>query len=966
MENPHKNRLSSIKIALGICLFIAALFVLRAVFVKGHFLITVFDKIQAGQSSIPVNGSIIPAVLHNRTAGEGFAHLSKYISDTASRENEHEVTAHLSDVNLENVPVGDFLPFLKDAAFDGTISTNLELSINPVSSFNINWKLEATINDFIFSSDKFSVNLKGKPLKLKSRGQFDGKNRNIRIDSFEAQIERFKPWSLSGTVKNILSDNMVADLTFKGDSIPISGLRDIISGPAMRWLENIDVSGNADAAFSIRGQMSSPEVNGHLGLKGERIAIGNITFQSYDADIPVRYKDETLELGTILMNVKEVSNGSFAQRERVNFMLRDVSCSIPRLIHKQAKVKLEDVLLDAEVLVISKDGTEVYSDADISVKSSIEADLDKQLVVFQNTSLRTAFIQGAHGDVTADLSTPVSIEANVAYDSFDLEKLLQKVPSGLLDKKGYKVHGTGTLRSSLRIQALETEPALFTGTAQLNILEAGFSSPDELKIGEGIELNISQRFKFPVTMNRIEFSSELETTGFELLINKFYGDFTDKSIHIAAKGEYRKAGDSVHLSQAEFGITGMGNVFLSGSVSGIQEFPLIDAQIQADNLSNREIYEFFVRETFQEQLPFLSFLEIDGESSLNMAVKGVLEKFTAQGDIRISHMNIMRKDTSLHVQDIMMSLPVDISYPEKGQPERPERYGIMSIAKYSRSLLQFNDIKLLPAIWRNDLIFKENINLPIFGGLISMKDVSYSDLLSPDRLLRLAVDIRNINLGEAGKAIEFPEFSGRLTGTIPLAIIKGNKLETEGEIIAKVFGGQVKIDGLSADNVFSPIRSLESSIEIEGIDLGEMTRTFEFGHISGILRGKVENLVIVNGQAQSFRTLIETVKRRGTKQQVSVEALRKISILGTGASTSLFDRGFYRLFKKYRYDKMGFKASLNNDNLMLKGIERDANREYLVKGGLLPPKVNIVTFSQRVSFKEMVKRLKRIEQADVE
>ncbi len=966
MEKPHNNRSFGVKIALGICVIIAALIVFRPGFIKGNIFIPVFDKMHTVKRNKPVNVSIIPTGIHNRTAERGFAHLSKYVSGSAPRVNEQKGSAYNSDVNLENVRVGDVLPFLKDAALYGTISTNLELSIIPDSSFTISWKLEATINDVVFSSDKLSINLKGKPIKIKSHGLFYWNSRTIRIDAFEAQIDQFEPWSLTGTVNNILSDDMAADLIFKADRIPITGLGDIISGPAMRWLENVDISGFAHAAFSFQGKMRSPEINGHLALYGKRIAAGHITFQSYDADIPVLYKDDTLKLGTIRMNIKKISNGIYTQREGLNFMLRDVSCSVPRLNHKQAVIKSEGVRFKAGGLVITRDGTEVYSDADISVNSSIESDMDKQLIVFQNTALHTAFIHGAHADVTVDMGTPVSIEAHVAYDGFGLDSFLQKIPPGMIDTKGYKVHGTGALRSSFRMHALETGSARISGTAQLNIAEAGFSSPDELKIGEGIEMKISHRFAFPVTMNRIEFSSELETTGFELLINKFYGDFTDKSIYMTAIGEYRKDGDLIHLSHAEAGITGMGNILLSGSISGISAVPSIDAQIQADNMSNREMYEFFVRETFQEQFPFLSFLEIDGESSMNITLKGMPEEFTAQGNIKISHMNITTKAPGLNVQDIRLSMPVDISYPEKGPSAQPEEYGNMSIAKYSWSLLQFNDINLLPAIWNNDLIFKEDLNLPVFGGMIALKDVSFIDLLSRNRTLRLAMDIRDIDLAEASRAVELPEFSGRLTGNIPMAIITENKLDTEGEIIAKVFGGQVKVNGLSADNVFSPIRSLESSIEIEGIDLGEMTRTFDFGHISGILRGNVENLVIVNGQAQSFTTLIETVKKRGTKQQVSVEALRKISILGTGASTSLLDRGIYRLFKKYRYDKMGFQASLNNDNLMLQGIERDSEKEYLVKGGLLPPKVNIVTFSQHISFKEMVKRLKRIEQADVE
>ncbi|NOZ69633.1 MAG: hypothetical protein GXP46_10435, partial [Deferribacteres bacterium] len=90
-----------------------------------------------------------------------------------------------------------------------------------------------------------------------------------------------------------------------------------------------------------------------------------------------------------------------------------------------------------------------------------------------------------------------------------------------------------------------------------------------------------------------------------------------------------------------------------------------------------------------------------------------------------------------------------------------------------------------------------------------------------------------------------------------------------------------------------------------------------------------------------------------------------ISILGTGSSSSILDRGIYRFFKEYRYEKLGFRASLKNDRLRLLGIENRGNTGYLVKGGLLPPKVDVISYNQDISFKEMVSRLKRVMSAQI-
>jgi len=211
-------------------------------------------------------------------------------------------------------------------------------------------------------------------------------------------------------------------------------------------------------------------------------------------------------------------------------------------------------------------------------------------------------------------------------------------------------------------------------------------------------------------------------------------------------------------------------------------------------------------------------------------------------------------------------------------------------------------------------------------------------------------------------AFNIPEFRGTLSGSIPNVLFAGNSLATEGEITLKVFDGRVSISGLSVNRVFSPVPSLKCSIDIEDLDLGQLTGAFDFGHISGIIRGNVSDLVIVKGQAQGFRASLESVRKRGVSQKISVEALKKISILGSGTSTSILDRSIYQFFKEYRYKKLGFRGFLKNDNLLLLGIDSSDGKSYLVNGGLIPPRVNVINYNQNVSFQEMVRRLKRITQ----
>lgn len=124
--------------------------------------------------------------------------------------------------------------------------------------------------------------------------------------------------------------------------------------------------------------------------------------------------------------------------------------------------------------------------------------------------------------------------------------------------------------------------------------------------------------------------------------------------------------------------------------------------------------------------------------------------------------------------------------------------------------------------------------------------------------------------------------------------------------------------------------------------------------------GYARDVVIAAGQLQHFDAGFETDRRRGVEQKISVEALEKISILGSGGRPDVFSRGIMQFFKEYNYAKIGFTATLRNDNLSLDGIGGDGERTYLVKGGILPPKANVISHSREISFGEIVERLARI------
>lgn len=539
------------------------------------------------------------------------------------------------------------------------------------------------------------------------------------------------------------------------------------------------------------------------------------------------------------------------------------------------------------------------------------------------------------------------------------------LPEGLqrLDVNG-RLSATAEVRGSRGHHKGKTSPAhpySVEGSASLALTDWEFASPDGEMMGEGVDLDISGGFKLSLPEKKAVFDISASAGGFEVLIGSLYGDFIEKSCTLSLNGEYAGGSDSLAITQARVGLADIGSLQMSADITGLTTSPAFDTTGRLEVPSLGKVYNPFIKETFQDDLPFLSTLSLDGGASVRFKAAGSFENFDASGEIKVSHADITDEGSGFSVKGVEIALPIDITYPEAKEERAARRFGSLSIESISWNALHIADLGFYPAIWQNALVFKEDLLIPVFNGLVVFKDLNYKDIFAANRELNVTIVMDDIDLSEVSASVGLPAFSGSLSGIIPRAKFAAGSFTTEGEVILRLFGGELKVSGIALDDVFTPIASIRSNIEFKEIDLGRMTDVFEFGRVTGVVQGYVRGLVITGGQPESFEAAVETVARRGVGQKISVKALKTISIFGTGSTGSIFSTGIHRFFQEYRYSKMGFSGRLKNDDFFLTGIETDGAKGYLVKGSILPPRVDVLSYRQKISFRQMVERIKRVQ-----
>jgi hypothetical protein len=399
---------------------------------------------------------------------------------------------------------------------------------------------------------------------------------------------------------------------------------------------------------------------------------------------------------------------------------------------------------------------------------------------------------------------------------------------------------------------------------------------------------------------------------------------------------------------------------MSGSVEHLTQTPALRLQARSANFLPGGFFEYFFRDTFNRQYPVLDKIAVGGQMSFQFQLEGGLDGIAVAGEASLKAGTLRAKSNDWEIESIALQLPFQLSSSESRKASiTNRRTGVLSIEKARFGKQSLGPIITELSLSDNALQFTQPIRVGIFGGEIEIGHLAWPDVIKGPTQVSFSAETKRLQLQELTEALDWPHFSGTLTGSIPEVQSVGNTLKTNGVIQAELFGGRLRLSKLEIENPFSPLASIKLDAKLENIQLEQFSKTFAFGSISGILEGSIDELVITDGQPSQFRADLQSVDR-GTEQRISVEALNKITVLSSGEDAGALYGGFASFFDSFRYSKLGFKANLKNDRLTLRGVESQGDQEFLVVGSLLPPRVNIISHTQTIAFSELLHRLERI------
>lgn len=423
----------------------------------------------------------------------------------------------------------------------------------------------------------------------------------------------------------------------------------------------------------------------------------------------------------------------------------------------------------------------------------------------------------------------------------------------------------------------------------------------------------------------------------ELLWQPFY--FADGNKRFAVRGVYRYP--YVDVEDAVLDLQGVGTLHSQSRINVVSKaFEFL--KVNASAVDFNGVYQAFI----QPLIPEASFghLKVSGKADWSFEAKGMQPlKF----HLKITDASVEDQAGKFGFSHFNADIPWDYDQPRQ-----------IHMGYASGHLLK---IPLGETHWQAEVnrfsITAPSLRLPILDGSLDFQEVSAA-WIHQSMVWHVRMDMQPISMTRFSEALAWPPMPGQLAGTVPLVTYANHALRMQGDMQFKLFDGVIGMSGLEIDDPLGGVPRLHASFTMRDIDLGEITRTFNFGSISGKLEGDIAHLRLQNWKPVSMDAYVRTAEGPFEKK-ISQRAVENITALGGEGTAAALQRTFLRFFKEFSYEKIGLSCQLRGDVCKMGGVEPLPGGFVIVKGKGAPS-VNVNGYTQYVSWKDVLGRMQRV------
>lgn len=471
--------------------------------------------------------------------------------------------------------------------------------------------------------------------------------------------------------------------------------------------------------------------------------------------------------------------------------------------------------------------------------------------------------------------------------------------------------------------------------AEIGVTNAKFSDASGLHAGEKLTGKITlaaQQYK-----QGWNWQGKFSWQKGELFWQPFY--FAEGGKDFEIDGFYQAP--MLQIKHALLQMPGVGTLSSSGGMN-LETKAFDDVKVEARDLNFAGLYQSFIQPMVAESS--LGKLKVSGKADWMFESHGTQPlKF----ELNIENANVEDLNGKFGFTNLNAHIPWDYNVPQT-----------IFMGYTGGHLLK---IPMGATHWQASVdrysIISPKLTIPILDGALDFEDVSAA-WINQNMVWHVQMNMQPISMGKFSQALGWPEMRGQIDGHIPLITYAGKQMNMDGAMEFNMFNGMVGMSDLRIDDPLGAVPKMYANLTMRDIDLGEITRTFNFGSISGKLAGEVSDLRLQNWKAVYMNAKIQTQDGVQSKK-ISQRAVENITALGGEGTAAALQRTFLRFFKEFSYEKIGIGCELRGDICKMTGVESTPTGFIIVKGKGAPT-VNVNGFTQYVSWKDLLARMLRI------
>lgn len=231
--------------------------------------------------------------------------------------------------------------------------------------------------------------------------------------------------------------------------------------------------------------------------------------------------------------------------------------------------------------------------------------------------------------------------------------------------------------------------------------------------------------------------------------------------------------------------------------------------------------------------------------------------------------------------------------------------------------------------------------------------------------LQFGLGLEALDVATLADALDWPAFTGELSGSIPEARYADDRLELAGGLEVGLFGGRVSASGLSMERPFGVAPTLSADVRLEDVDLAALTAVLDVGGVSGRLDGRIDGLRLLAWRPVAFDAWLETDPAHPDRRRISQRAVQDISSVGDASLVSSLQGQLIGFFDDFRYSRIGIGCELRDEVCNMQGLRPAVNEGFVIVAGSGLPRLTVVGYNRRVDWPTLVERLAALGKGDV-